>query len=62
MEHLEVTNDSDVIRAIRKAFNAGFDQALTNDPFSPEGDKEWQKYENELESIIFQVQRYLRTR
>ena len=62
MKHLEVNNDGDVIRAIRKAFNAGFDQALTDDPFSPEGDKEWQKYETELESLIFQVERYLRTR
>lgn len=62
MAQFEVNNDGDVIRAIRKAFNAGFDQALTNDPFSPEGDREWQKYETELESLIFQVERYLRTR
>lgn len=62
MKQFEVNNDGDVIRAIRKAFNAGFDQALTNDPFSPEGDKEWQKYDHLLEAIIFKVQQYLHSR
>lgn len=62
MKQFEIRDDGDVIRAIRKAFNAGFDQALTNDPFTPEGDAEWQKYDRELEAIIFKVQQYLHTR